>query len=135
MTSTRPSGFIVMLLDCVSTAASVFSGSKCLAARRQSIYLLAKKAGTPASDAAPQVRSYERHWTPIHLDFVVEEFESAIEKALQAGARLEKSVATQEWGKLAPCQSRLGTGSVLYSFLVVATMKLPTRQGNISIDA
>jgi catechol 2,3-dioxygenase-like lactoylglutathione lyase family enzyme len=31
------------------------------------IYLLLKPAGTPASPAASQHRSYERHWTPVHL--------------------------------------------------------------------
>lgn len=42
------------------------------------IYLLVKEAGTAASDTTTQVRSYERHWTPTHLDFVVEEVEGAV---------------------------------------------------------
>jgi hypothetical protein len=35
------------------------------------IYLLVKSPGTPASDTTSQRRSYQRHWTPVHLDFVV----------------------------------------------------------------
>jgi hypothetical protein len=40
-------------------------------------------------------RSYERHWTPVHLDFVVEDIASPVAKAVSAGARLEKPIATQ----------------------------------------
>jgi len=35
------------------------------------IYLLAKAAGTPVSSRTTKRRSYGRHWTPVHLDFVV----------------------------------------------------------------
>src|SRR5262245_30914339 len=54
------------------------------------IYLLVKKPGTPAAPTIPQPRSYDRHWTPVHLDFVVEDIDSAIERAVSAGARLER---------------------------------------------
>ena len=37
------------------------------------IYLLAKEAGSPAAETTAQRRSYARHWTPVHLDFVVED--------------------------------------------------------------
>ena len=35
------------------------------------LYLIVKSAGTQTSDASLQRRTYERHWTPVHLDFVV----------------------------------------------------------------
>lgn len=81
------------------------------------IYLLAKSAGTPASDAASQVRSYERHWTPIHLDFVADEIESAVQRALQAGARLERPIGTHSWGKLALMVDPFGHGFCFVQFL------------------
>jgi predicted enzyme related to lactoylglutathione lyase len=81
------------------------------------IYLLVKKAGTPASDAMSQVRSYERHWTPTHLDFVVEEIEGAVQKAVQAGAQLEKPIATHKWGKLALMADPFGHGFCFVQFL------------------
>src|SRR5215470_2423065 len=65
------------------------------------IYLLVKQAGTVASEATTQRRAYERHWTPVHLDFVVENIEQATAKAVTAGAELEKPIATNKWGKLA----------------------------------
>jgi len=45
------------------------------------IYLLVKSPGTPASDTTSQRRSYERHWTPVHLDFVVDEIEPAVSES------------------------------------------------------
>ena len=81
------------------------------------IYLLVKAAGTPASDTTSQVRSYERHWTPTHLDFVVAELEGAVQRAVQAGARLEEPIATHAWGKLALMADPFGHGFCLVQFL------------------
>jgi predicted enzyme related to lactoylglutathione lyase len=81
------------------------------------IYLLVKEAGTPASDAMSQVRSYERHWTPTHLDFVVEDIERAVQTAVQAGARIEKPIATHKWGKLALMADPFGHGFCFVQFL------------------
>ena len=45
------------------------------------IYLLAKPNGTVASATSRHLRSYARHWTPIHLDIVVTEIEGAVDRA------------------------------------------------------
>jgi predicted enzyme related to lactoylglutathione lyase len=71
------------------------------------IYLLVKAPGTPASPATSQRRSYERHWTPVHLDFVVEDIEPAVAKAISGGAQLEKPIVTLKWGRLAPDRGRI----------------------------
>ena len=81
------------------------------------IYLLAKPAGTPASDTTDQVRNYARHWTPVHLDFVVEDIEAAVERALTAGATLERPVGTHPWGRLAPMADPFGHGFCFVQFL------------------
>jgi predicted enzyme related to lactoylglutathione lyase len=81
------------------------------------IYLLVKTAGSAASSTAPQRRSYSRHWTPIHLDFVVEEIESAVRRAVNAGARLESAVATHKWGRLALMADPFGHGFCFVQFL------------------
>jgi predicted enzyme related to lactoylglutathione lyase len=81
------------------------------------IYLLVKAAGTPASESTLQCRNYERHWTPVHLDFVVDEIEAAVERALAAGARLEKAIVTYKWGKLAPMADPFGHGFCFVQFL------------------
>ena len=81
------------------------------------IYLLVKSTGTPASQTTAQRRSYERHWTPVHLDFVVHEIEPAIERAVSAGARLENSLAAHKWGKLALMVDPFGHGFCFVQFL------------------
>ncbi len=81
------------------------------------IYLLAKDADTPSAETTSQVRSYDRHWTPVHLDFIVEDIENAVKKTVQAGARLEKPIATQKWGKLALMADPFGHGFCFVQFL------------------
>lgn len=81
------------------------------------IYLLVTAPGTLASDTSAQRRSYERHWTPVHLDFVVDDIESAVQKAISAGARLEKPVATHPWGRLALMADPFGHGFCFVQFL------------------
>lgn len=81
------------------------------------IYLLVKDHGTPAAETTTQRRTYARHWTPIHLDFVVADIDSAVAKAVAEGARLEKPVATYKWGKLALMADPFGHGFCFIQFL------------------
>lgn len=82
-----------------------------------SIYLLQKSAGTPAASLTDQIRDYTRHWTPVHLDFVVPAIEPAVERARGAGARLEGEVRTQDWGRIAMMSDPFGHGFCLIEFL------------------
>lgn len=81
------------------------------------IYLLVKAAGTQASSDCAQVRDYRRHWTPVHLDVVVEDIDAAVAQALMAGAKLEQPVRTSSWGKLALMADPFGHGFCLVQFL------------------
>lgn len=81
------------------------------------IYLLAKAEGSVPSEFTEQRRTYQRHWSPVHLDFVVDDIEAALQKAVSAGARLEKPVRTSNWGKLALLADPFGHGFCLVQFL------------------
>jgi predicted enzyme related to lactoylglutathione lyase len=81
------------------------------------IYLLAKAAGTRAATTTAQERTYARHWTPVHLDFVVADIDAAVTKAVTAGAVLEKPMATQAWGKLALLADPFGHGFCFVQFI------------------
>ena len=81
------------------------------------IYLLVKASGTPPSATISQPRMYERHWTPVHLDFVVEEIESAVRKAISAGALLEMPIATHKWGRIGVMADPFGHGFCIVQFL------------------
>jgi predicted enzyme related to lactoylglutathione lyase len=81
------------------------------------IYLLAKAAGSGVSTSTPQTRDYSRHWTPVHLDFEVEDIDAAIRRAELAGASLEHPVSTARWGKLARMADPFGHGFCLIQFI------------------
>jgi len=81
------------------------------------IYLLVKSGGTRACCGSNQSRNYERHWTPVHLDIVVEDINSAVDRATRAGAVLEQDIATSNWGKLAIIADPFGHGLCLIEFV------------------
>lgn len=81
------------------------------------IYLLVKHACTPAADTTQDRRRYGRHWTPVHLDFVVDDIDSAVTQAVTAGAVLEKPVSTSAWGRLALMADPFGHGFCFVQFL------------------
>jgi predicted enzyme related to lactoylglutathione lyase len=81
------------------------------------IYLLVNAAGTPASSSMAQLRSYERHWAPVHLDFVVDDVDAAVSIAVRAGATLEDPAETHEWGRIAHLADPFGHGICLVQFL------------------
>ena len=80
------------------------------------IYLLPKKAGTPISPLGGQKRDYGRHWTPVHLDFVVKDMATALPRATKAGAKLERDVTTHPYGLLALLADPFGNGFCLLEF-------------------
>lgn len=81
------------------------------------IYLLCKAAGSAAGDATSQTRDYRRHWTPVHLDFVVPDLDMALQRALRAGAMLEGEPRTANWGRIATLADPFGHGLCLLEFL------------------
>lgn len=80
------------------------------------IYLLRKKAGTVIGPAGGDTRRYERHWSPIHPDFVVEDIEAAIDRATKAGAVQEGELSNAPYGKLAMFADPFGHGFCLIEF-------------------
>jgi predicted enzyme related to lactoylglutathione lyase len=81
------------------------------------VYLLAKPAGSAAGPATPDRRRYRRHWTPVHLDIVVDDIDAAVARAEAAGATRETPVRTAAWGKLAVLSDPFGNGFCLVQFL------------------
>lgn len=91
------------------------------------LYLLAKAAGSAASPATAQTRDYGRHWTPVHLDIVVDDVDAAVARAVAAGATLEKPAKTASWGKLALMADPFGHGFCLLQFLGRGYDEIATR--------
>ncbi|MBB5279685.1 VOC family protein [Pacificimonas flava] len=80
------------------------------------IYLLERRAGTSAGPGSNRVRRYERHWSPIHWDFVVQDMDEAVAKALDAGAIQESETRGAVYGKIAMFADPFGHGFCLIEF-------------------
>lgn len=78
------------------------------------VYLLRKSAGSlGAGDAA---RDYDRHWTPLHCDVVVDDVDAALARALAAGAVQEGVVREANWGRIVQIADPFGHGWCLLQF-------------------
>lgn len=74
------------------------------------IQLSLKPVGSTAAIGADAKRVYARHWTPLHIDFQVDNIYAAVERALKAGALLETDISTHAWGMLATLSDPFGHG-------------------------
>ena len=79
------------------------------------IYLLQKPTGSLGTGDQP--RTYARHWTPVHVDVVVDDLDAALARALDAGARQEGGVREAAWGRIAQLADPFGHGWCLLQFL------------------
>lgn len=74
------------------------------------IGLMEKAAGTKPAKGSDDVRRYERHWTPVHIDFHVEDFDAFLANALAAGAKCEERYALDGRPPIAFCSDPLPNG-------------------------
>ena len=80
------------------------------------IHLLAQADDSPAVPRTGLRRAYTRHWTPVHLDFAVDDLRQTVERAVAAGARLEGEVESFAWGRLAAMSDPFGHGFCVLEF-------------------
>ncbi len=80
------------------------------------IYMLVAKPGTPPFPGARAVRDYGRHWTPVHLDFAVDDLDAAVRRAVEAGAKVEVPLERAAWGRMAVLADPFGHGLCLLQF-------------------
>jgi predicted enzyme related to lactoylglutathione lyase len=78
------------------------------------LYLLQQPGGSLGAGENP--RRYDRHWTPIHLDVVVDDLAAALSRAVTAGARIETQIRTMVWGKIVVLADPFGHGLCLIEF-------------------
>jgi len=74
------------------------------------IHLLARPEPRFESGGHVLRKDFSRHWTPIHLDFVVADVDAAVERAVQAGATLERRVEHPGLWRLAALADPFGNG-------------------------
>jgi predicted enzyme related to lactoylglutathione lyase len=96
-----------------SRVAEPYPGVVILRAGETSICLLEKPPGSGPSPNTTDKRRYERHWTPVHLDFHVENLAEAIDRAVGAGAVVEQQFGSPKHGSAAFCSDPFGHGFCL----------------------
>lgn len=77
------------------------------------VFLMQKAAAAPPFPGAAPVRDYGRHWTPVHLDFLVEDIDRALAGAVSAGAAVESEIQSYSWGRMALLADPFGNGFCL----------------------
>ena len=65
---------------------------------------------------SPGTRNYQRHWTPVHLDFVVDDIDAVVARLQKHGAVLETPVSDRAWGRIAGLADPFGHGLDLLEF-------------------
>ena len=80
------------------------------------IYLLQNPAGSRFATSLPETRDYARHWTPVHMDFVVDDVAEAARRALNAGATRESECVEWNGSKCITFSDPFGHGFCLIEF-------------------
>lgn len=81
------------------------------------IYLLRVPAGSRPASGVQEEREFSRHWTPVHIDFVVEDLVNAEQRALDAGAKRESECIEWNGSKCITFSDPFGHGFCLIEFV------------------
>jgi predicted enzyme related to lactoylglutathione lyase len=80
------------------------------------IYLLQNASGSKAVSTLAEARRYSRHWTPVHMDFVVDDIEAGATRAVRAGATRERECVEWNGSKCITFSDPFGHGFCLIEF-------------------
>jgi len=80
------------------------------------IFLLANRPSTADLGKTSAERTFERHWTPVHLDFVVDDLDATIARLLALGGSLDRPIGEREYGRIANMADPFGNGFDLIEF-------------------
>ena len=107
----RATEFFVAALGCTKVRDQA-PNMTVLSAGNIELYLLQRAHGSNAATSGERPRDYGRHWTPIHLDFLVDDVEGAVERVVAAGG-VHEGGEQGEWGAIAYCADPFGNGFCL----------------------
>jgi predicted enzyme related to lactoylglutathione lyase len=77
------------------------------------IGLSEKAPGSSPAEGSDDIRRYDRHWTPVHIDFSVEDLDVALARAVSAGAKCEQRFEAGQHPPVAFCSDPFGNGFCL----------------------
>lgn len=80
------------------------------------VFLLANRPPVADLGSTTAERNYARHWTPVHLDFIVDDLDATVTRLLALGGTLDRAVKTREYGRIANMADPFGNGFDLIEF-------------------
>lgn len=87
-----------------------------LAGANVPIFLLADRPAVADLGSAKALRSYQRHWTPVHLDFIVNDLDAMVSRLTAFGGSLDRDIKSREYGRIANMADPFGNGFDLIEF-------------------
>jgi predicted enzyme related to lactoylglutathione lyase len=61
-------------------------------------------------------RDFGRHWTPVHLDFIVADLDAAVARLIALGGSLDREIGLRDYGRIAAMADPFGNGFDLIEF-------------------
>jgi len=80
------------------------------------IFLLADRPPLADLGSTSVPRSYQRHWTPVHLDFIVPDLDQVVSRLIARGGSLDRDIKVREYGRIADMADPFGNGFDLIEF-------------------
>jgi predicted enzyme related to lactoylglutathione lyase len=80
------------------------------------IYLLQNADGSDPGRGLAAPRRYSGHWTPVHIDFVVDDIEKAADRVVSAGGTRESECVEWRGSKCITFSDPFGNGFCLIEF-------------------
>lgn len=79
-------------------------------ANNVSVCMHEKAAGTKSSPEGAATRHYDRHWTPVHLDFHVDDLDTVLDNVRAEGGTVELEFRNQGPMPVGFCSDPFGNG-------------------------
>jgi predicted enzyme related to lactoylglutathione lyase len=87
-----------------------------LAGANLPIFLLAARSPVADLGTTQVPRRYDRHWTPVHLDFIVSDLDAMMARLTAQGGTLDRPIKQREYGRIANMADPFGNGFDLIEF-------------------
>lgn len=87
-----------------------FAAMATLDANNVTVCMHEKEGGSKSSAGGEDTRRYERHWTPVHMDLHVADFDAALERIRAEGGSIENEFRDQGPKPAAFCSDPFGNG-------------------------
>jgi predicted enzyme related to lactoylglutathione lyase len=87
-----------------------------LAGANLPIFVLGNRPPVAELGETTQPRDFARHWTPVHLDFIVADLDATVARLVALGATLDRPVQVREYGHMANLADPFGNGFDLIEF-------------------